>query len=61
MKRIASLSILFAVLIEFVIGRARFDLWIMTVAIVTLFVESLGTSATLSRGLAEARPQRLPF
>ena len=36
MKRIASLSILFAALIEFAIKRARFDLWIMTVAIVTL-------------------------
>jgi hypothetical protein len=37
MKRIASLSILFAALIEFAIERARFDLWIVTVvAIVTL-------------------------
>jgi hypothetical protein len=36
MKRIASLSVLFAALIEFAIERARFDLWIMTVAIVTL-------------------------
>jgi len=37
MKRIASLSILFAALIEFAIERARFDLWIVAVvAIVTL-------------------------
>jgi ABC-type dipeptide/oligopeptide/nickel transport system permease subunit len=36
MKRMAFLSILFAALIEFVIERARFDLWIMTVAIATL-------------------------
>lgn len=37
MKRIAFLSILFAALIEFVIERARFDLWIVAaVAIVTL-------------------------
>jgi len=36
MKRIASLSILFAALIEFAIERARFDLWIMAVAMVAL-------------------------
>jgi hypothetical protein len=37
MKRIASLSILFAALIEFAIERTRFDLWIVAaVAIVTL-------------------------
>jgi hypothetical protein len=36
MRRITSLSILFAALIEFVIERARFDLWIATAAIVTL-------------------------
>ena len=37
MKRIASLSIFFAALIEFAIERARFDLWIVAVvAIVTL-------------------------
>ncbi len=37
MKRIVSLSILFAALIEFAIERARFDLWIVAVvAIVTL-------------------------
>jgi hypothetical protein len=42
MKRIASLSILFAALIEFTIERARFDLWIMTVAIVTLLWSLVG-------------------
>jgi apolipoprotein N-acyltransferase len=37
MRRITSLSILFAALIEFAIERARFDLWIVAVvAIVTL-------------------------
>ena len=37
MKRIASLSIFFAALIEFAIERARFDLWIVAlVAIVTV-------------------------
>jgi hypothetical protein len=36
MTRIASLSILFAALIEFAIERARFDLWIVIVAIVPL-------------------------
>ena len=37
MKRIASLSILFAALIEFAIERTRFDLWIVSVVgIVTL-------------------------
>jgi hypothetical protein len=36
MKRIASLSILFAALVEFAIERAQFDLWIVAVAIVTL-------------------------
>ena len=42
MKRIASLSILFAAFIEFAIERARFDLWIMTVAIVTLLWSFVG-------------------
>ena len=36
MKRIALLSILLAALIEFAIERARFDLWIVTVAMVAL-------------------------
>jgi hypothetical protein len=34
MKRIASLSILFAALIEFAIERARFDLWIVAVVVI---------------------------
>ena len=43
MKRITSLSILFAALIEFAIERARFDLWIVTVvAIVTLLWNVVG-------------------
>ena len=43
MKRIASLSIFFAALIEFAIGRARFDLWIVAVvAIVTLLWNVVG-------------------
>jgi hypothetical protein len=36
MRRIAFLSILFAALIEFAIERARFDLWIVIVAMVAL-------------------------
>jgi hypothetical protein len=36
MKRIALLSILFAALIEFAIERARFDLWIVSVAMLAL-------------------------
>jgi hypothetical protein len=43
MKRIASLSILFAALIEFAIERARFDLWIvMVVAIAILLWNVVG-------------------
>jgi hypothetical protein len=43
MKRIASLSIFFAALIEFVIERASFDLWIVAVvAIVTLLWNVVG-------------------
>lgn len=43
MKRIASLSIFFATLIEFAIDRARFELWIVTaVAIVTLLWNVVG-------------------
>ena len=43
MKRITSLSILFAALIEFAIERARFDLWIvMVVALVTLLWNVVG-------------------
>jgi hypothetical protein len=42
MKRIASLSIFFAALIEFTIERARFDLWIMIVAMVALLLNLVG-------------------
>jgi hypothetical protein len=43
MKRIASLSIFFAALIEFAIERARFDLWIVAgVAIMTLLWNVVG-------------------
>ena len=43
MKRIASLSIFFAALIEFAIERSRFDLWIVAaVAIVTLLWNVVG-------------------
>jgi hypothetical protein len=43
MKRIASLSILFAARIEFAIERARFDLWIvMVVAIAILLWNVVG-------------------
>jgi hypothetical protein len=42
MKRIALLSILFAALIEFAIERARFDLWIMAVAMVALLGNLVG-------------------
>jgi hypothetical protein len=42
MRRIASLSILFAALIEFAMERARFDLWIITVAMVTLLWNPVG-------------------
>jgi hypothetical protein len=64
MKRIASLSIFFAALIEFAIERARFDLWIVAVvAIMTLLWNLVGrarrspidsqkhvNSASVSRG-----------
>jgi hypothetical protein len=43
MKRIASLSIFFAALIEFAIDRARFDLWIVAgVGILTLLWNVVG-------------------
>jgi len=41
-KRIVPLAILFAALIEFAIERARIDLWIMTVAVVTLLWNFVG-------------------
>ncbi len=42
MKKIAFLAILFVALIEFAIERARFDLWIMSLAVVTLLWNVLG-------------------
>jgi hypothetical protein len=53
MKRIAILSILFAALIEFAIERARFDLWIMVVAMVPILWNVAGQTLR-SCGLAEA-------
>ena len=48
MKRIASLSIFFAALIEFAIEHARFDLWIVAVvAIVTLLWNVVGRTLRL--------------
>ena len=38
MKRIASLSIFFAALIEFAIERARFDLWIVAVVAIGILL-----------------------
>ena len=38
MKRIASLSIFFAALIEFAIERARFDLWIVALVVIVTFL-----------------------
>jgi hypothetical protein len=48
-KRIMSLAILFAALIEYAIERARFDLWIVTIAMVTLLWNLVGR-ALRSRG-----------
>ena len=43
MRRLTSVAMLFAALIEFAIERARFDLWIVTVvAIVTLLWSGVG-------------------
>ena len=54
MKRIASLSILFAALIEFAIEPAGFDLWI--VAIVTLLWVSADPLCITVNSLKEFRP-----
>ena len=54
MKRIAVLTIVFAALIEFAIERARFDLWIVIVAIVPL-LWCLGGRAL--RSLEDSRKQ----
>ena len=52
MRRITSLSILFAALIEFAIEHARFDLWIAMAAIITLSWNLVGRSlrALCTRG-----------
>jgi hypothetical protein len=54
MKRILSLAILFAALIEFAIERAGFDLWIVTAATVTLLWDLLGRA---SRSRADSQRQ----
>jgi hypothetical protein len=46
MKRMAFLSILFAALIEFAIERAKFDQWIVIIAIVPLLWTPGGTGAS---------------
>ena len=48
MKRIASLSIFFAALIEFAIERARFDLWIVAVVAIVTLVWNVATRALRS-------------
>jgi hypothetical protein len=60
MKRIASLSILFAALIDFALEGASFDLWIMTLAIVTLFWNLAGR-ALRSPVDSQKRPQCVRF
>jgi hypothetical protein len=49
MKRIASLSILFAALIEFAIERAKFDLWIVIIPIVLLLWNPVGRALRITR------------
>jgi hypothetical protein len=49
MKRIASLSILFAALIEFAIERARFDLWIVAVVMIATLLWNVAGRALRSR------------
>ena len=49
MRRIAFLSILFAALIEFAIERARFDLWIVIIAIVPLLWNPVGRALRITR------------
>lgn len=48
MKRIVPLAILFAALVEFAVERARFDLWIVTGAVVILLAIAAG-EALVSR------------
>jgi hypothetical protein len=49
MKRIASLSILLAALIEFAMERARFDLWIVIIAIVPISWNPVGRVLRITR------------
>jgi hypothetical protein len=49
MKRIAFLSILFAALIEFAIDRAKFDLWIVSIALVPLLWNPVGRALGITR------------
>jgi hypothetical protein len=49
MKRIAFLSILFAALIEFAIDRAKFDLWIVSIALVPLLWSPVGRALGITR------------
>jgi hypothetical protein len=57
-KRIAALAILFAALIEFAVERARFDLWIITIAMVTLLWNVVGK--TLRTQTNKQTPNRNP-
>jgi hypothetical protein len=50
-KRIAILAILFAALIEFAIERERFDLWIVTAALLTLLWSLLRRNLRSRAGL----------
>jgi hypothetical protein len=49
MKRAAFLSILFAALIEFAIERAKFDLWIVIIAIVPLVWNPVARALRITR------------
>ena len=59
MKRIFCLAILFAALIEFAIERERFDLWIMTGAMVTLLWNLVGR-ALHSRAESDRQDHSIP-
>jgi hypothetical protein len=62
MKRIASLSIFFAALIDFAIERASFDLWILVVdAIVTLLWNVAGRALRPRVNLQRHDPNELRF
>jgi hypothetical protein len=49
MKRIPSLSILFAAFIEFAIEHGRVDLWIVIIAIVPLLWNPVGRALRITR------------